>query len=82
MNGTHQVLTYEDDVNLIGNDIRTTETNANVLWKAWKDIGFAVNSGKTKYVEIGCHWGMIASEHIKIGSHSNEKVKSLKYFGS
>jgi Reverse transcriptase (RNA-dependent DNA polymerase). len=27
MNGTHQVLAYEDDVNLIGFDIRTRERN-------------------------------------------------------
>ena len=32
MNGTHQVLAYADDVNLIGDDdIRTIERNADVL---------------------------------------------------
>ena len=30
MNGTHQVLAYADDVNLIGDDIRTIERNAGV----------------------------------------------------
>ena len=35
MNGTHQILTYADDVNLIGNDI------------ACKDIDLELNSGKT-----------------------------------
>jgi len=39
MNGTHQVLAYVDDVNLIGNDIRTIERNADVLLNACKDIG-------------------------------------------
>ena len=33
MNGTHQVLAYADDVNLIGNYIRTIERNADVLLK-------------------------------------------------
>ena len=28
------------------------------------------------------HRGMIANEHIRIGSHSHEKVKTFKYFGS
>ena len=28
MNGTHQILAYVDDVNLIGDDIATTERNA------------------------------------------------------
>ena len=31
MNDTHQVLAYTDDVNLIGDDIRTRERNADVL---------------------------------------------------
>ena len=39
MNGTHQVLTYADDVNLIGHDIRTIEINADVLLNASKNIG-------------------------------------------
>jgi hypothetical protein len=30
MNGTHQVLTYSDDVNLVGDDVRTIEINADV----------------------------------------------------
>ena len=50
MNGTHQVLAYGDHVNLIGDDI---ERNVDVLLNASKDIGLAVNTGKTKYMEIG-----------------------------
>ena len=33
-------------------------------------------------MEIGCHQGMIANTHIKIGSNSYEKLKTLKYLGS
>ena len=36
MNGTHQVLAYADDVNLIGDDIKTIERNAQVLLNASK----------------------------------------------
>ena len=56
-------------------------TNA-MLLNACKDIGLAVNTGKTKYIEIGRHRGMIANAHIKIGSNSYEKVKTFKYLGS
>ena len=70
MNGTHQVLAYADDVNLIGDSIRTVERNADVLLNACKDIGLAVNTGKTKYMEIIRHRGIIANEHIKLGSNS------------
>ena len=59
MNGTHQILAYADDVNLIGDDIGAIERNADVLLNACKDIGLAVNTGKNKYMEIGRHQGMI-----------------------
>ena len=47
MNNTHQVLVCADNVNLIS-DIRTIVRNADVLLNACKDIGLAVNTGKTK----------------------------------
>ena len=55
MNSNHQVFAYADDVNLIGDDIRSIERIAEVLLNACKDIGLAVNTGKTKYMEIGRH---------------------------
>ena len=41
-----QVLTYADDVNLVGDDIRTIERNADVLLNGCKDIGLTVNFRK------------------------------------
>ena len=80
MNGTHQVLTYADDVNLIG-DIRTIERNADVLFIACKDICSAVNIGITKYMEIGRRRAILANVHIKIASNPYEKVEIFKYLG-
>ena len=37
MEATHPMLAYADDVNLIGDDIRTIERNADVLLNACKD---------------------------------------------
>ena len=73
MNGIQQVQAYADDVNVIGVDIRTIERNADVYLKACKDIGLAVNTRKTIYMEIGRHRNMIANEHIKVGSNSYKK---------
>ena len=42
----------------------------------------ALNKGETKYTEIRPHRGMIANEHVRIGSNSYEKVKIFKYLGS
>ena len=51
------------NVNIIGDDIRTTERNADVLLNACKDIGLAVNKGKTKCMDIGRYRGKIANAH-------------------
>ena len=53
-----------------------------MLLNVCKDIGLAVNTGKTKYMEIGRHRGIIANAHTEIGSNSYEKVKTFKYLGS
>ena len=50
-----------------------------MLLNACKDIGLPLNTGKTKYMEIGHNPGMIANAHIKIGSNSYEKVKTFNY---
>ena len=50
--------TYSDYNTQLQDDIRTIEINADVLLNACKDIGLAVNIGKTKYMEIGRHRGV------------------------
>ena len=47
MKGTHHTLAYADNVNLTGDDIRTVESNADVLLNVCKDIGLAVNKINT-----------------------------------
>ena len=42
------------------------ERNADVLLNTCKDIGLAVNTGKTKNMEAGCNSGMMANEHIMV----------------
>ena len=50
MNVIHQEFTYADDLNLI-DDVRIIDRNADMLLNACKDIGLAINIGKTKYME-------------------------------
>ena len=45
-------------------------------------LDLAVNTGKTRHMEIGRHRSVRANEHIKTGSNSYEKVKTFKYLGS
>ena len=46
--------------------------------KGCKDFGLAVNTERTKYMEVGRHRGMMANECTEIGSTLYEKLKSLK----
>jgi hypothetical protein len=49
-----------------------------VLLNAHKDIGLAVNTGKTNYMETG----IIENEHVRICSISYEKVETFTYLDS
>ena len=54
-----------DDEDLMGDDIRAIERNADVLLNACENIALAVNTRKTKYIEVGRHRGMMVNEDIK-----------------
>jgi len=50
LNGTHQLLAYADDVNILGRSIHTLKENAEALVAATREIGLEVNADKTKYM--------------------------------
>jgi hypothetical protein len=50
LNGTHQLLTYADDVNVVGKIIDTIQKNTKSLLDASKEVGLEVNTKKTKYL--------------------------------
>jgi hypothetical protein len=43
LSGTHQLLVYADDVNLLGGNINTMNKNAETLIAASKEVGLEVN---------------------------------------
>jgi hypothetical protein len=50
LNGTHQLLAYADDVNILGGSTHTVKENAEALVVASKEIGLEVNADQTKYM--------------------------------
>jgi hypothetical protein len=46
LSGTHQVLVYADDVNLLGDNINTVKKNTETLIDASKIVGLEVNAEK------------------------------------
>jgi len=44
LNGTHQLLAYADDINILGGSVRTVKENTETLIVASKKIGLEVNN--------------------------------------
>jgi hypothetical protein len=52
LKGTHQLLIYADDVNLLGSSVNTIKENSETLLEASKAIGLEINPEKTKYMIV------------------------------
>jgi hypothetical protein len=52
LNGTHQLLDYADNVNLLRDNIDTIKKNTATFIEASKEIGLEVNVEKTKYMLV------------------------------
>jgi hypothetical protein len=50
LNGTHRLLVYADDVNILGGSVHTVMENAEMLVVASLEIGLEANADKTKHM--------------------------------
>ena len=79
---THQLLTYADDVNILGGSARTVKENAEALLVATKEIGLEVNADKTKYMVMSRYRNAGRGHSVKIDNSSIERVEEFKYLGT
>jgi retron-type reverse transcriptase len=55
LNGTHQLLVYADDVNLLGNNIYSAKKSIQTIIDDFKEAGLEVNEEKPKYMLLYRH---------------------------
>jgi hypothetical protein len=81
LNGSHQLLSYADDINLLGDSINTIKENADTLLEATRDVVLETNAEKTKYMIISRHPNSGQDQNIRIANESFENVAAFKYLG-
>jgi len=82
LNGTHQLLAYANDVNILGGSVDTVKKNAEALVAAAKEIGLEVNGHKTKYMTVSRDHNTGRIHSVKIDNSSIEMVEEFKYLGT
>jgi hypothetical protein len=81
LNGTHQILVYADDVNLLGDSTNTIKENIGTNLEASRDVGLEMNEEKTKYMIMSLHQNSGQIQNVRIANESFENVAKFKYLG-
>jgi len=79
LNGTHQLLVYADDVNILGGRVQTIQENAEGLVVTSKETGLELNADKTKYMVMSRDQNAGRSQSIKSDNISFQSVEEFKF---
>jgi hypothetical protein len=79
LNGTHQLLAYADDVNLLGDNIDAIKKNMGTLIDASKEVGLEINVEKIKYMLLSRHQNVGRNRDIILANRSFGNVSRFKY---
>ena len=82
LNGTHQLLAYADDVNILGGGIHTLKENAEASVAATREIGQEVSADKTKYMVMSLDQNAGRIQSAIIHNSTFERVEEFKYLGT
>ena len=82
LNGTHQLLSYADDVNILGGSIHTLKENAEALVAATREIGLEVSAYKTKYMVMSRDQNTGQNHSVMSDNSTFERVEEFKYLGT
>ena len=82
LNGTHQLLVYADDVNILRGSLLTVKENAEALVVGSNEIGLEVNADKSQNMVISREQHAGQPHSMTTGDRSFERVEQFKYFGT
>jgi len=78
LNGTHQLLVYADDVNVLGGSIHTLKENSEALVAATREIGLEVDADKTKYMVVSRDQNAGRIHSVRIDNSTFDRVEDFK----
>jgi len=82
LNGTHQLLAYADDVNILGGGILMLKVNAGALVAAAREIGLEVSADITKYMVMSRDQNAGRIHSVRNDNSTFERVEGFKYLGT
>ena len=82
LNGTHQLLVYAVDVNMLGGSVHTIKENVEDLVVSSMEIGLEVNADRTKYMVMSRDQNAGRSHNIKFDNSIFERVEEFGYLGT
>jgi hypothetical protein len=77
LNGTHHLLVYANDNNLLGDNMNTINIKTEALIDASKEVGTEANTEKTKYMSMSRHQSVGQNHNINTDSRSFENLSKF-----
>jgi len=81
LNGTHQLLVYTDNVNILTESVHTIKKNAETFVATCKETGLEENADKTKYMVMSRDQNAGRSHDLEIDYGFFERVEEFKCMG-
>jgi hypothetical protein len=78
LDGTRHHLFYTSDVNVLGENINTTDRNIKTILNFSKELGLEVNAEERKCMFISCHQTTGQNHYVKMVYKSFENVAECK----
>jgi len=82
LNGTHQLLAYADDVNILAGSMHNLKENAEALLAATREMELEVSADKTKYMVKSRDQNAGRIQSVRIDNSTFERVEEFKYLGT